>query len=42
MAQGAGVSAPFLLTFLDQKMIIGRSNAPSGTFIFTREAEQAC
>lgn len=35
--QGAGTAASFLLTYLDEDMLIGR--APQGTFIFTREVE---
>jgi hypothetical protein len=35
VVQGEGAAASYLLTFLDQDILIGRG--PQGTFIFTRE-----
>lgn len=34
-----GVSAGYLLTYLDQDMLIGRATGLGGTFIFERGAE---
>lgn len=36
VAQGSGVAAPYLLTYLDQDMLIGRASGTAGTFIFKR------
>jgi hypothetical protein len=39
------VAAGYLLTYLDQDLLIGRAIGLGGTFIFTREAEaerEAC
>lgn len=37
VVQGVGAAASYLLTYLDQDMLIGRG--PQGTFIFSREVE---
>eukprot|EP00879_Flechtneria_rotunda_P014136 GHRR01014768.1.p1 GENE.GHRR01014768.1~~GHRR01014768.1.p1 ORF type:complete len:294 (+),score=42.18 GHRR01014768.1:240-1121(+) len=39
VAQGAGVGANYLLTYLDDDMLIGRATGTAGTFIFTRTSE---
>ncbi|KAF6249059.1 hypothetical protein COO60DRAFT_1706680 [Scenedesmus sp. NREL 46B-D3] len=36
VAQGLGVAAPYLLTYLDEDMLIGRASGTAGTFIFRR------
>lgn len=36
VAQGSGVGANYLLTYLDEDMLIGRASGTAGTFIFTR------
>jgi hypothetical protein len=40
LAQGRGVGAPYLLTYLDTDMLIGRASGTAGTFIFSREQQQ--
>lgn len=39
VVRGAGSAASYLLTYLDEDMLIGRG--PQGTFIFTRAEEEA-
>jgi hypothetical protein len=37
VVRGSAASASYLLTFLDEDLLIGRG--PQGTFIFTRSAD---
>lgn len=39
VVQGSGAGASYLLTYLDEDMLIGRG--PQGTFIFSRVADDA-
>lgn len=38
VAAGRAVGAPYLLTYLDADVLIGRAQAPSGSFIFERSS----
>ena len=38
-AAGRGATANYLLTFIDDSMLIGRATGTGGTFIFQRELE---
>lgn len=37
VAAGRAVGAGYLLTYLDEDMLIGRASGTAGTFIFTRD-----
>ena len=37
--QGRNTGAGYILTFLDQDMLIGRASGSAGTFIFSRAAD---
>lgn len=41
VAQGVGTGANYLLTYLDDDMLIGRASGTAGTFIFTRADESS-
>jgi hypothetical protein len=37
--QGSNTGANYILTYLDQDMLIGRASGTAGTFVFSRAAE---
>eukprot|EP00775_Hariotina_reticulata_P013356 gene13356-13484_t len=39
VAQGPGVGANYLLTYLDEDLLVGRASGTAGSFIFTRASE---
>lgn len=40
VAAGRAVGASYLLTYLDESMLIGRATAPSGSFVFVRAPDE--
>jgi hypothetical protein len=40
VAAGRAVGAGYLLTYLDEEVLIGRAQGPGGSFIFLRQREE--